>query len=64
MNTTRGFISDPEVLDALRDRADLLAVADAVAATQRAPARRRRVALRAGAIAAVAAAVFVAVATP
>lgn len=55
-------IRDPEVLEALRDQPELLALADAVTETQKVvrPSRRRALS-RAGALAAVGAAVLVAV---
>ncbi len=39
--TERGVFADAELLDLLSDHPDLLAIADAVAATQRRPGRRR-----------------------
>jgi hypothetical protein len=56
-------IRDAEVIELLADKPELLAIADAVSATQRNPSRstRRRVAARAGLVGAVAAAVIVAV---
>ena len=58
-------IHDTEVVELLADRPELLAIADAVSATQRRTARtkptRRRVAVRAAIVLAVAAAVLVAV---
>ena len=55
-------IRDPEVLDALSEQPELLAIADAVAETQRLPRRsHRRAFARAAGIAAVGAAVLVAV---
>ncbi len=53
---------DPEVLDVLRDEPELLALADALADTQRQPSQRvRRLAPRLGAVAAVAAGIAAAV---
>ena len=50
----RSAFADLEVVELLADRADLLAIADAVAATQRPPAvRRRRTPMRLVAVAAV-----------
>jgi len=55
-------IRDPEVLDALRDEPELLAIADAVQETQRVPSSSRRRALsRSAALVAVGVAVLVAV---
>jgi hypothetical protein len=55
-------VRDQEVLDALRDEPELLAIADAVAETQRAPRpAHRRLAWRAGSVLAVGAAVLLAV---
>jgi hypothetical protein len=55
-------IRDPEVLEALRDQPELLAIADAVEETQRLPTpSRRRLVSRSAALVAVGAAVLVAV---
>jgi hypothetical protein len=55
-------IRDPEVLEALRERPELLAIADAVTETQRPPrASRSRVLTRSAAVVAVGAAVLIAV---
>ncbi len=58
-------LADREILELLRERPDLLAVADAVASTQRRPARRRLVRLSVvPAVAAVAATAFLVVTAP
>jgi hypothetical protein len=55
-------IRDPEVLEALREQPELLAIADAVTETQQPPrASRRRVLTRSAAVVAVGAAVLIAV---
>lgn len=56
-------IRDVEVIELLADEPELLAIADAVSATQKAAARprRRRIAVRAGIVGAVAAAAIVAI---
>ena len=55
-------IRDPEVLEALRDEPELLAIADAVTETQRTPrSSRRRVASRLAAVAALGVAILLAV---
>ena len=67
MTRTSTIFDDRETVDILRERPDLLAIADAVSATLRQPARRfatrRRVVVAAAAVVACAAAVSVAVLT-
>ena len=60
MTERRRPIDDPEILELLREEPELLAIADAIAATQRA-GRRRRLPARALALAAVVATALVAV---